>query len=195
MKIPTTKVLSLAAVLVLASASPALGQDHAGHQHADQDRPTGMRHEMMEECPMEAGHMMGMMMGGMMGPDALLAHAEELELTEGQVAELEGLAERSAELHAGMREMMGSMHEVLTSEQMELMREQHGEGMRGMEGMEGMQRMMQGMMRGMDRGMVQDMDHGGMQGAMGEGMMGHGAMDCRMMQSDGDTPEEHPHSR
>ena len=187
MKIPTTRVLSLAAVLVLASASPALGQDHAGHQHADQDHRTGMMHQMMQECPMAAGHMMGMMMRGMMGPEALLGQAEELELTDEQVAELEGLAERSAELHAEMREMMDSMHEVLTSEQMELMHERHGEGMRGMEGMEGMERMMQGMMRGMD--------HGGMHGAMGEGMMRHGAMDCPMMRPDGDTPEDHPHSR
>jgi len=170
MKIPTTRVLSLAAVLVLASASPALGQDRAGHHHADQDHHTGMMHQMMQECPMAMGHMMGMMMG----PEALLGQAEELELTDEQVAELEGLAERSAELHAEMREMMGSMHEVLTSEQMELMHERHGEGMHGMEGME---RMMQGMMRGMD--------HGGM----------HGAMDCPMMRPDGDTPEDHPHSR
>lgn len=167
MKIPTTRVLSLAFALVLAWATPALSQEHAGHQHADEDHPTGMMHPMMQQCPMAGGSMMG----GMMAPESLLTQAEELELTDEQIDELEGLVERSAELHAAMREMMGAMHEVLTSEQMELMHERHGEGM----------------MRGMD--------HGGMRGAMGEGMMGDGAMHCPMMQPDGDEPETHPHSR
>lgn len=134
MRIATTRALALAAVLAMASATPIMAQGHEGHHPADGERPTGMMHQMMQDCPMAEGqmmgdamgpmmgHQMGQMMGHMMGPEALAEQADDLELTEEQVAELSRLQERFAELHTEMRGLMGSMHEVLTPEQREMMR-------------------------------------------------------------------------
>ena len=112
------------ALLAVMTAGPLVAQQHGQHHGEDRDDMRGMHSEMMEHCPM-AGH--GMMMGGMMGmamhPEALLERADDLDLTDEQMAELEALAERQEEVHRRMMEGMEDFRELLTDEQMEMLRE------------------------------------------------------------------------
>lgn len=179
-----TRVLALTAVLATASAGPVVAQGHTGHHEADQERPAGMMHQMMGDCPMAAGHMMGMMAHGAMGTDALSEQAELLGLTEAQMAELGSLRARMVEAQAEMRDAMRAMHEVLTPEQRARMQETHRSETTGM--MHGSEQM---------RGMMGEMGPGGAHGSMHGAMMRSGPMSCPMMRHGEDMGEGHRHPR
>lgn len=145
-------MMTLAASLLLGLfvGGPAEAQDHhrGPHHHGEEGRHGPMMGHMMEDCPMMEGmhgEMMGMMgmmgMGmGMMGPAALLEHADDLDLTDEQMAALEGLADEHEEVRRRMMEARDEIHELLTPEQMETL---HEEMMRG--GSEHMRRMHESM--------------------------------------------------
>lgn len=156
--------ISGATVLLAAlAAGPAMAQQHGDHHRGERGGMGDMHGEMMEHCPMGGqgmmmmrgmmeemdegmmGRMMPMMMEGMMGaamhPEALLERADELELTDEQVAELEALAERQAEMRRRMMEGREALQELLTDEQLEMLRERQrsrmGEMHRHMHGGDG----------------------------------------------------------
>lgn len=166
MKTTITKALATAGLMAAVGAVPLMAQGHPGHGHGDEGPRAGMMmHQMMEECPMAHG--------GMMGAQNLLEHTDELELSADQVARLEALLERQMELRAEMMEAMATVHDVLTPEQREALHERMRTGMgpmmHGMTGREGHE--------------------------TGAGMMGPHAADCPMMgPMMGGADREHPHS-
>jgi hypothetical protein len=172
MRATITSTLATTGLLVaVAAAAPVMAQAHPGHGHGDGAQRAGMMQGMMEHCPMAGG--------GVMDPEAILDHAEELELSAEQVAELETLRDRHARLRAETMGAMRAMHDVLTPEQLEALHERMdarmGGMMQGMDGMEGMHRMMPGMTHGQRH-----------EGRMGR--MGGGAMPCPMMRGGGAEP-------
>lgn len=179
MKATITKALATAGLLAAVGAVPLVAQGPPGHGHGDETPRAGMMmHQMMDECPMAHGAMMGV--------QAVLEHADALELSAEQVARLEGLQERQMELRTEMMEAMATVHEALTPEQREALHERMRSGMgrmmHGMHQMEGRHRMMRGMMHGEGHG-------------KGAGMMGPHAAVCPMMgpMTEG-ADGEHPHS-
>lgn len=152
MKTTITKALATAGILAAVGAVPLMAQGHQDHGHGDEEpQARMMMHQMMDECPIGPG--------GMMGTQFLLEHSEEMGLSADQVARLEAVRERQTELRAEMMEAMGTVHEILTPEQREALHER----MRSEMG-----RMMHGMM-------------GGEGHEPGAGMMGPHAPDCPMM--------------
>lgn len=174
MRAGKTTALTGALLLTVFTMVPGHAQEH-DHDHRGGDASGAMMGAMMEECPMMGGQMRGQMGGmmGPMGPQALLERADELDLTDEQVAALEDLAEEHEEMRQRMMEAMEGVSDVLTPEQMEKLHE--GMRMRGSMGaMHG-----PGHMRG---------DEAGPRG----GMMGAGAAHCPMM---GGPPDGHDHPR
>lgn len=160
MRATITKALTAAGFAAAVAAAPAMAQGHPGHGHGDEAPRAGMMQEMMKHCPIAGG--------GMMGPDVLIEHAEELGLSAEQIAELETHRDRQVKLRSEMMEAMEAVHGVLTPEQREALHERMGGRMQGMHDMEGMHRMMHGMMRGGEH-------------AKGGAMTGPGAVRCPMM--------------
>lgn len=156
---------AVGALVLLALPAGLAAQQH-GHGHGEQERPMrGMMHQSMEDCPMAAGMM-----------EAILHHADELELTDDQIASLEELRAAYEEGHADMKGMMGAVHETLTADQRRMLHEELGRHMGGM---------MSGMMMGM---MMHGEGH-----RMHDGAMTHHREACPMM---GAGPGEgHPHRR
>ena len=108
------------ALVLLALPGLLMAQQH-GHEHGDHERSMhGMMELAMDACPM----------AGMM--ETILQHADELELTEEQVALFEKLRDQHEDRHTGMRQTMEQVHETLTPEQMEMVRDTLHEHMRGM---------------------------------------------------------------
>lgn len=146
------------ALVLLALPGLLMAQQH-GHGHGDHERSMhGMMDHAMDACPM----------AGMM--EAILQHADELELTEEQIALFEEFRDQHQDLRAAMRQTMESVHETLTPEQMEMVRDTFRQHMHGMMHGEG---------------------HG-----MHEGEMEGHSEKCPMMRMMKGGPEEgHPHSR
>jgi hypothetical protein len=179
MRATITKALAMAGFLTAVAAAPAIAQGHPGHGHGDTAPRAGMMQGMTGHCPMAGGEIMS--------PEALLGHAEDLELNAEQVAELEVLRDRHAQLRAQMMEGTAAAHDLLTPEQLEAlpagMHARVGGMMGGMDGMEGTQRATPGMMHGMRHG---EMPEGRM------GMSGPGTMPCPMTRGGG-AEQRHRH--
>ena len=167
MKTTITKALATAGLLAAVGAAPLMAQGHPDHGHGDEEpQARMMMQQMMDECPMAPG--------GMMGVRVLLEQADELELSAEQVARLEAVRERQTELRAEMMEAMVTVREILTPEQHEALHER---------------------MRSEMGRMMHDM-HGMMGGEghePGAGMMGPHAPDCPMMGGEDGEPSHSGH--
>jgi hypothetical protein len=158
------KGLAAGALVLLALPGILMAQQH-GHGHGEREGPMrGMMQHAMDDCPMAAGMM-----------EAVLHYADELELTGDQIARFEELRERYEDGHPAMREVMGAVHETLTPEQMQALRETFHGHMAGM--MHG--RMMGPMMHGEGH-------------RMHEGRMGAHAEECPMMRRGPGEGHRHP---